>query len=539
MKRLGAIAATAGALALALAIYVLRLDRAVGLIVDDAWYVLLAKALATGHGYVLINSPSSGIVPFYPPGFPALLSLFYRFAPDFPENVWLLKSVSIAALIGAGFASFHYFSRYRAVPVAAAFALAFATAIYPALVFLATSSVMSECVFTLKQLTAIVCVERSVSRARSGAGPSGWVDVAVGGALAAFAFLTRSLGVGLLVGGLVYLLKERLTKHALIFAAVVSIAVGPWILYSRAHEPTPEQRVEQGGSIVLPYTTQMWDRVAGRPHWGRIGVEELPKRVWENLSEIGKADLGAFVFYSFYRPVEPGETIYIPPHAVAASLFFVLVALAGFAASVRERLTLAEIVVPLSVGICLLWGWEQYRLLLPLVPFFFLYLALGARAIVRLVLRRAAVAGERLALVSAAWLFVVGALDGNYRYLQKKFDPVPGNRTLWIRAFEENEAFIREIGERVPKDATIATDNPALVHLYTGHPTIASTNPAARWRVWNRLGVRYYARTSPYPVESDANESPFRTIHRSDGFLELRLLDLGPPESRPVWGEEG
>ena len=130
--------AAAGALAVTLAIYLLRLDRVVGLVVDDAWYVLLAKALATGDGYTLINSPTPGITPFYPPGFPALLAIFYRMSPVFPDNVWLLKSVSIAAMIGAGVVAFRYFERDRALQVEVAFALAFATAIYPGLVFLAT-----------------------------------------------------------------------------------------------------------------------------------------------------------------------------------------------------------------------------------------------------------------------------------------------------------------------------------------------------------------------------------------------------------------
>src|SRR5437868_2377050 len=57
---------------LALSIYVLRLDRVAGLFVDDGWYIMLAKAMATGQGYTLINSPSSGILPLYPPGFPFL-----------------------------------------------------------------------------------------------------------------------------------------------------------------------------------------------------------------------------------------------------------------------------------------------------------------------------------------------------------------------------------------------------------------------------------------------------------------------------------
>ncbi|MFN8002205.1 MAG: hypothetical protein U0X75_14450 [Acidobacteriota bacterium] len=57
--------------ALFIVIYAMRLDRVVGMFQDDAWYVLLAKALATGQGYTLVNSPTSGILPLYPPAFPS------------------------------------------------------------------------------------------------------------------------------------------------------------------------------------------------------------------------------------------------------------------------------------------------------------------------------------------------------------------------------------------------------------------------------------------------------------------------------------
>ena len=536
------ILAGAAALAVSLAIYILRLDRVAGLIVDDAWYVLLAKALATGQGYTLINSPTPGITPLYPPGFPALLSIFYRLSPDFPDNVCLLKSVSIAAMIALGFLSFRYFERYRALPTYVAFALAFTTAIYPALVFLATSTVMSECVFTLTQLAAILELERAVRRDASGRPTSSaWADTAIGGALASFAFLTRSAGVGLLLGGAIYLLKERLPKQAGVFAAVVAIGVGPWTLYSRSHTPTLEQRIEQGGSIVLPYTTQFWQRLAGRSVSGTITIAELPERVWNNLLEIGKDDFGAFVLYSSYRPLEPGESMHIGDAAARISLFVSLLALAGYVATVRERVTLAEIVTPLQMGVPLLWAWEQYRLLLPLLPFLLFYVLMGVRWIAGLWQRLYAGADSRdvgaaaIPLLATSWIFVVSALYANYQYIQRKLDPAPEYRTRWIRTFEENEAFIRYVGENIPTDEPLVTQNPALVNLYTGHKTIASNDPAGRWEVWKRLGVRYAAMTSLDPVQLDANDSRYPTLHRTSGRLGLRLLDLGPPSSRPAY----
>ena len=103
-------------LLVAVPIYVLRLDHVVGMVVDDAWYVMLAKGLAEGRGYQLINAPIDGILPGYPPGFPALLSLVFHLSPDFPGNVWLLKSVSMAAMFGVATLSYWYLHQLRRLP---------------------------------------------------------------------------------------------------------------------------------------------------------------------------------------------------------------------------------------------------------------------------------------------------------------------------------------------------------------------------------------------------------------------------------------
>ncbi len=534
-QRMTLLIAGAVALALSLTIYIMRLDRVIGLIVDDAWYLLLAKALATGQGYSLINSPTPGITPFYAPAFPALLSLFYRISPSFPGNIWLLKSVSIAAMMGVGFLAFGYFRRQRELPLWVAFALALATTIFPALVFLATSSLMSECVFMAAQLGAIVLIERGV---KAGQLSSAWRFALIGGALASFAYLTRPAGVGLLVGTVLYLLKEKLSKQAIIFAAVVVVCVGPWTLYSRSHAPTPEQQAEQGANIVQPYTTQFWQRVAGQPLSGTITLEDVPGRIWRNLSEIGLYDFGGFTFYSLYRPLEPGEAMRIPSEARMISLFLALLALAGFIATARERMTLVEFVVPLSLSVTLLWGWEQFRLLLPLVPFLLFYLLMGVRLIARLYekLYDDGKSRELVPMLAVSWLLVLTTLHGNYKYIQKMNEPRAADRVRWIAAYDENEAMFKHIGETVPKNEIIAAQNPALLHLYTDHRTIASDDPAGSWENWNRLGVKFLARTSPVPLpKPDANENQFKAIYRSSGFLNLRLVDLGAPDSRPIW----
>lgn len=537
-RRMILLIAGLAALALSLTIYLLRFDRVVGLVVDDAWYVMLAKALATGQGYTLINSPTPGIRPFYAPGWPALLAIFYKLAPNFPDNIWVFKTVSMVAMLGAGYVAFRYFNQERDVPTYVAFALALAMTIYPALVFLATSTVMSECVFTLTQLAAIWVIERGVRTNR--VNPV-WRFAALGGVLASYGFLTRPAGLGLLAGTVLYLLKEKLFKQAIIFAAVAVLLVGPWTLYSRKYAPTPEQRAEQGANIVQPYTTQFWQRIAGQPLSGTITAGEVPARIWKNLSEIGRYDFGGLVLYPLYRPLEPAEPMRIGEEGRVISLFFAALALVGFISVIRERMTLAEFVTPLSLGISCLWGWEQYRLLLPLVPFLLFYVVMGVRFLAQLYQKLYEEPRPRailLPMLIVSWFVVLTCLIGNIQFINRKYDPVPEYRLRWESAYNENEAFIKYIGENVPKEEIITTQNPALVHLYTGHKTVASDDPVSQWETWNKLGVRYMARTSPVPLpKPDASENKYRLAYRTNGILGLRLLDLGLPSSRTPWGK--
>lgn len=519
-----------------LVIYLMRLDQVVGLVVDDAWYVLLAKALATGQGYTLPNSPTPGIHPFYAPFFPLLLSFFYRLSPNFPGNLWLLKAVSITAMFGAGVLAFFYFRRIRQVPAYGALGLAGATALYPALVFLATSSVMSECVFTLLQLSALILIERCVAERDQKAA---FKFAAFGAVIIAAAFLTRPAGLGLLLGTGLYLLKEKLFRSLLVFGVLIALLVGPWVIYSRVNAPTPEQRAEQGANIVQPYTTQFWQKVAGQPLMGTIGIDDFPERVLTNLGEIAKYDMGGIVLYSLFRPLEPGESLRVGAEGRGLSLIFAALALFGYVMTVRRRLTLAEIVTPLALAISLSWGWEQYRLLLPLVPLLLYYLMSGLKGIGELYQKLYEEALEEktwLAATGFIWLVVLSNLYANYQFIQRKNDPSPAYQLKWLKSFDENVALIKYVGENVPKDVVLATQNPALVNLYTGHKTVASDDPANSWENWKKIGVRYIVRTSPFRLEKpDASESKFKTIYRPGGNLDLRVIDLGEASTRLPW----
>lgn len=520
-----------------LAIYLLRLDRVVGLFVDDAWYVLLAKSLATGQGYQLINSPTPGILPVYPPAYPFLLSLVYRLSPNFPDNVMLLKSVSTLAMFVVGWASYRHLTRDRQWPHWLSLVSALTVALMPSLVFMATSSAMSECVYMAFQLTAMLAIE-SANRNR---GKFELSIAAIGGTLAACAFLTRSIGLAVIAAGFIYLLKNRKWKSAAVFALMVMVVAGPWTLYSRKHQPTAEQRTEQGGMIVQDYVTQFWQQRAGDTSSGNISLGSLPDRMWTNAMKIAGNNVATVFTPTFYRsPKLSGEEALEKGMKTRAfSYLLSLLLLLGFAMSLKRGLMMAELITAFTLLITCAWPWDTFRFLLPLMPFLLFYLLESFRGIREFTQRqfqsKTSVPAWRMLTISAGLILSLFVFD-HVVYLSKRSDLSAAEYLPWRAIFEENEEAMKWMRDKTNKDAVIASLNPALVHLYTGRKTVASNNPEDNWENWKRMNVRYMAYVSVYPVgEPGMGEGRFEQVYRSRGTLKLRVMDLGRPENRLPW----
>ena len=530
-----AIAGVTGALLFFFATYLLRFDRVVGMFGDDAWYALLAKGLATGQGYALINSPSAGIMPIYPPAFPSLLSLAYRLSPQFPQNLWLLKSVSIAAMLGVGVATYIYFKSERKLSPHLALGIAAATALNPAFVFLATSSVMSECVFTLGLTLTVLVIERGV-RAE---GSRLYWHIAIGGALASFTFLTRSLGIGLILAVAAYLLKERLIRAAVIFAVVVGLLAGSWTLYAWKRAPTPEQRNEQNSYIVQSYTSQFAkDDPALLKQPSFLG--NLLGRSLNNYARTLEYNIGALVAYPLYRAAEPLAAKPREYWSALLSLLLSLIVITGFVEALRERVTLAELSALFSVMVVVAWAFASFRFVLPLLPFGIFYFLLGLRAICRMSQRlfgAPRARAQRAVLLSAVALTIASNTYANVAYGLSLRGPAT-ERPAWLRSFEENVTLIQWIGEHIPKEDALACQNPALVYLYTGHKTVGTLDPAGHWELWKRLGVRYAALTSIRPLkEPNAAQKRYRALYTTEN-MKLRVLDFGEAATRLPWVDE-
>jgi hypothetical protein len=501
-------------LGVVLLVYVLRLDHVCGLFVDDAWYVMLAKALASGQGYELLNAPSRGIVPFYPPGHPGLLALAWWLVPSFPDNVWLLKSVSIAAMLGVAVVTRRYAERDLGLSAPLAVALGLATVLQGGFVFLATSTAMSECVFTAAQLLAVLLVER-VARGRGGAGTA-----AAAGALAGYAFLVRSMALGLIGAAGLYLLLQRRWRAVVAFTLGAVAVAAPWVLYAVAHAATPAQQLEVNDYVVYPYSTHFWMNTAGHPARGFATAAELPMRVWGQARTIARVIVGGVEVYPLYRTIEVGAWSEITTTLLALSFALTGLALVGFVAAVRRRLGLAEILTPVSLLIVSLWSFTPFRFVLPLTPFLLYYSLLGLMALVRLVTRRD---GGATAL-AALGLVIALDLGSHVNYVRHLYGP-PDERPLWVRIFDEELELMRWVPSNVSPGQPVAAINPAMTYLYTGYQAVGYWTPLGTWGEWRRLGIHYMVDVSYPDKNGNLVVQRFPAVY-STKKLGLQILDL-------------
>jgi hypothetical protein len=503
----------AGAVLLALAVYLVRLDLVVGQYVDDAWYVLLAQAIASGQGYHLISAPTpelAAILPAAPPGFPLLLAIVVGLMPAIPGNVLALKLMSVIAMIGVGVLSAMYY-RDRSLPAPFAIALALVVVITPAFVFFATSTVMSEPVFTLAEVAAVVLIGRR--------------RPVLGGLAAAAAALVRSAGLPLLVAATIWYLIQRDRRSAVIFLSTAVVMLLPWMIYARMYTTPPEVRIAHGGAHVFTYAEQFWMRRAGESQSGRIGVSELPARVGAALVDVFGRDTGAVVMPELYRsPIESGEeTLSVGGRrgdlsqgsmgntagTMVLSAFLSILALIGFVGRWQRGAGVADWFVPLALLPVILFPHWAYRLVLPLTPFLYGYLVDGVQALTN--------GWARVLRISLTCLIGLHLADHAMYRIQIE-------NAVWLADARETAEVTDWMQRELKGPGAVASTNPALIFLRTGRRGVAIDDARGRWEAWRKLGIRYVVdlNGSELPDQSLGYRVLFGTARSRFWVVEIR-----------------
>jgi hypothetical protein len=197
---------------------------------------------------------------------------------------------------------------------------------------------------------------------------------------------------------------------------------------------------------------------------------------------------------------------------IAVSALLTAVALVGYAATVRRRLTAAEILVAVSIAILALVPVWTYRYLLPLAPFLFLYLVRGIEAATS---RFAAAAAARAARVAPIFLLCVIALDlaDHAQYVAIAHGPRGAAAIDWLGDAKEIDDLLGWMRRNVAGDGAVASTNPPLVYLATGRRTVAFDDTPERIAELRRMGIRYLVALRP--VELPRTQPPSTVLYRT------------------------
>ncbi|MFL5612841.1 MAG: hypothetical protein ACJ796_04195 [Gemmatimonadaceae bacterium] len=455
---------------------------------DDAFYVILAKSLATGHGYRNLNLPGAPFATHYPPGYPLFLAVLWKIGPAFPANVVLFKLANVVFLaLVAGFAYRLGRERMGLTTGVTVVAVIVGTATTPALYL--SSMVLSETLFLALTLALLLRAERVTTRAVN-------ARAAIGlGTCAGLLFLVRSQAIALIGAiALSYVVRRRWREAGAAIGAA-GLVMLPWLVWTAVHDGSvPALMRGDYGSYFAWFLDGVRERGLG------IVLQTFTRNVPNICSQI------------VHRLQPPAN----PLSAVVASLCAALLGLLGIARLVRR----APVTMAFLGGylvIAAVWPFPPLRFLLGVWVLLMLVLAAGVDVLIegapgatRLGPHRVVIARAVGALASI--VLVGGIVAYNVRGYQRRW---------WATTEEASARWIAPkiswVGSHTDTSAVIATDHDeGAIYLYTGRRAVPLTTFSASEYV------------DPRTVESDVAALHALVAHFKPNYIVLSSVRLQP-----------
>lgn len=393
---------------------------------DNATYIILAKSLLSGRGYLDLSAPNAPPHKLYPPGYPLLLAplLFL-----FPRFLLPFKFLSLVAASLSLYLSFRIFGCGSSGPGPGSSKETFAknrTLGFSLAAFMAVNAtylefshwVLSEIPFLLASLWVLSLLPR-FAPPRS----PDWRDVLLLAVTASATYYVRSAGITLIFALFVFLLLRRRYRLALFFAALTALFLLPWQVRNWL------VRIEGTTYLGAFFLRDPYNQVAGNATLSEVLARFLP-----NAKAYGLTILPQLLL-SLPTPA-PSYLISLP---LLSLLFY------GFVGRIRSarRVGAIEIYVLGTVLIALLWPqvWTDRRFLLPLLPFLLFYFLFGLRQLSRHVFKAS---GEKPfaflvgLLIFLQFLFLLPAIPTNLRMISSYLsgDDLAGYPEPWVTFFQ-------------------------------------------------------------------------------------------------------
>lgn len=424
----------------------------VGAFQDDAIYTILAKSLAEGTGYRMINLPGEPNATHFPPGYPLVLSVLWRLWPSFPDNIVLFKFANALFLSIAAAGTFVFFQR-RLRWNTLACALSAVVGTLSIVVLLVTGVIMSEPLFLAMLFPTLLAAERVADAGEQGGRPR---DAFVAGLWIGALGLVRTLGVFAVPATVIVLAFRRRWLAAVLVCVGAGLLLVPWQVWVTLNQDAvPPIFAGKYGS----YGQWLIDgyRAAGDGFWWRVVLRNLQ-------------DLDATLSYQFLPVVASW------PRAIAFSST-ILLAVVG-AIRLTKWAAVTSVFLAVYMAVVLVWPFEPTRFVLAVWPLWWPIVALGVIGVWQWSLPRY----PRLVLRSAMSVVVLALVGGVCWY------NVKGYSNRWWASVQ------RDTGERAkptvewvarytePGDVLV-TDDDLVVYLYTNRQAV----PTSTFTVKERL----------------------------------------------------
>ncbi len=407
---------------------------------DDSIYWMMARTLAQGHGYRITSLPEQPWQTKYPPLLPLYLSLVWRMAPQFPENL-PLATLFCWLLLPAWLALAYVALRDMGVERGPALGLCVFLGVNPVVVGYAVST-GAEVMFSVLTMASVALACRS---------RTAWFALAAG-ALAGAAYLTKTAGLPLLLAGPLWFAVRRRYRPAIAFAAGMLPAVAGWNFWMRAHMGRPAD------PLLIYYTDYF------RYHLYNVDLRMVPALLVKNCSALlestGKLLVGPPSFLSLLvRPpafLSPDNAGTVAILRLAMQSIGIL-AIAGCIRSVRtHRLTLYHGFAGLYVLLLLVWHYPpDERFLLPVLPILLAGCWEEIRALHRFWPKRFPAISGCLAAAVCIWMALVWW--HSFRFLGEFHEISRLNRAVYAW-----------ISQNTSPEARFLAYDDVLLHLYTG-----------------------------------------------------------------------
>ena len=235
-------------------------------------------------------------------------------------------------------------------------ALTIAVAVNPVLVEY-SHWILSEIAFQFFSILTFYLMIRAEEDNRPQFGRFFWAGVLV----MAFAVHIRTVGVAFVLAGFAYLALKRSWRLLAVFTVALSLLLAPWNIRNKIIGEK-EQDYVAWTLMKNPYS----------PEEGNIAFSELPGRIFDNLKIYTLREMPRTV-------VGPAGQSKGGGWIVATGAVLSLLILLGLVRNLLRGIRLLEVYVLVYLGVLLIRPevWSDVRFIMPLVPFFLLYLADG------------------------------------------------------------------------------------------------------------------------------------------------------------------